>query len=50
MTKEDENISDKRTLNQKMLKGKFQVNITDSMPFGEKVSAYANEELTFYLY
>lgn len=33
-----------------MLQGKFTVNIADDMNFGEKVTAYANEELSYYLY
>lgn len=50
MTKVDENMVDKRTLNQQMFMGKFQVNIADDMHFAEKVSAYANEGLTYHLY
>lgn len=41
---------DKRTLHKKMLAGKFTVNIKEEMPFPEKVNAYANEALMFYLY
>jgi hypothetical protein len=33
-----------------MLNGRFKVNINKNMHFGEKVSAYANEELAFHLY
>ena len=51
ITKDDTNcLGDKRSNNQRMLKGKFTVNMSAHMPFQEKVTAYANEELTYYLY
>ena len=51
ITKDDTNsLGDKRAVNQRMLKGQFTVNMSAQMPFQEKVTAYANEELTYYLY
>jgi len=41
---------DKREINRQKLLGKFKVKIADRLPFGEKVNAYANEELTYHLY
>lgn len=36
--------------NRSMLRGEFNVHINDRIPFNEKVNAYTNEELSFYLY
>jgi len=41
---------DKRKLHSEMLAGRFDVNIANEMPFQDKVQAYANESLTYYLY
>lgn len=41
---------DKRKLHSEMLAGRFDVNIANEMPFQEKVQAYANESLSYYLY
>ena len=35
---------------QKLLQGKFKVNIGDHLEFGDKVAAYSNEKLSFHLY
>jgi hypothetical protein len=41
---------DKQEINRQKLRGDFKVHIAERLPFGEKVKAYANEELSFYLY
>jgi hypothetical protein len=40
----------KLEINRQKLRGKFKVHIAERLPFNEKVNAYANEELSYYLY
>ena len=32
------------------LRGNYKIHIADRLPFNEKVNAFANEDLTYYLY
>jgi len=40
----------KLEVNRQKLKGRFKIRIASKLPFGEKVKAFANDDLSFYIH